>query len=116
MWRRILDRNRHKAAVAAQRGISGVWTTFQGLSAAGRGVAERLAAEAVNWHSERLDLPVMTYDTIYRLAVITPTAALDRACALQVTASRGFEAMNDVARWVVPTLIQFCYMGELMRR
>jgi hypothetical protein len=115
-WRRILDRQRIRHVDLAEAGISGAWAMVHQLSPDQRQTCFELAGQAIARCQDSIDKPMMTGDIIWRLAYISDAGAIRREYLVHLSASRGFEEMDDIAQWILPTLMQFCYACEIARR
>jgi hypothetical protein len=116
LLRRMLDRYRRNQLNLAEVGVSGAWSMIHGLDDAQKHRAFQFATEAVAKYESLLDKPMMTYDTVWRFAYISRGEDLKRAYAANVLLSQNLERSGDVALWIVPTLVQFCFGAEIVRR
>jgi hypothetical protein len=76
----------------------------------------RYAGDAIDMYSGLLDIPMMTYDVVWRYALIQPDQDLQKAYRAALTLSNRHEEQSEVALWVAPTIAQFCFAAELIRR
>src|SRR5215204_5877276 len=115
-WRRGLDRERIRRRSSLDIGVAGAWATIHDLEPGQRKRSFAFAAEALARYEGLIDKPMMTGDVIWRFAYISDANTLQRDYSANLTGSRHFEMIGDVAMWIVPTLIQFCFAAEILRR
>jgi len=101
---------------SVEAGIAGAWNCVHQLSQEDLLNCVDLAGQAIRKYELMIDKEMMIYDVIWRFSYISSSSALLREYQATLFISKHFEKTSSLARWVVPTIVQFCFVCEILRR
>ena len=112
----LLDRRHKRVAEMSDLGIRACWDSCHLLSKSERARCFESASRLIEHFIPLLDRQPSTHEVVWRFATFATGASLKMELERNLSLSKKFELSGDVALWVTPTLAQFCFGSEILRR